>query len=282
MNAPLYQILDYASLSQQFKPRNRDTHKGDFGHVLVVGGDDGMAGAVRMAAEAALRVGAGLVSVATQPKNNLVVNAERPEIMCHAVHSGGDLQRLMKKATVIVLGPGLGQSDWSRMMFESAIYNSKPMVVDADALNLLSETRKKKNNWILTPHPGEAGRLLSCDAKKIQENRFESTAALAKEFGGVIVLKGAGTIVQAEGDVAFLCTAGNPGMASGGMGDVLSGVIGGLLAQHFSLLSAAKTGVLLHAMAGDIAAKNAGERGLLAMDLMPYLRRLVNPKSEEL
>ena len=101
---------------------------------------------------------------------------------------------------------------------------------------------------------------------------------LMKQFGGVIVLKGAGTIVQAENDSAFLCKAGNPGMASGGMGDVLSGVIGGLLAQHFSLLSAAKTGELLHAMAGDEAAKEAGERGLLAMDLMPHLRRLVNPE----
>lgn len=277
MDRSLYQILDWQLLSQQFKPRDRDAHKGDFGHVLVIGGDHGMAGAVRMAAQAALSVGAGLVSVATHAEHLTVVNAACPEIMCHAVKTGIHLRPLIDKSTVIVLGPGLGQSDWSYELFETVIASSKHMVIDADALTIISKMTIKKDHWILTPHPGEAVRLLKSDIEEIQQERCESANAIVNRYGGVVVLKGAGSIVQAENDFPFLCNAGNPGMASGGMGDVLSGVLGGLLAQHFSLLSAAKTGVLLHAMAGDQAALKNGERGLLAMDLMPYLRRLVNP-----
>lgn len=272
----LYQTLEWSLLSSQFKRRDRAAYKGDFGHVLIIGGDYGMGGAVRLAAEAVLRVGAGLVSVATRLEHSAIVSGMRPEIMCHAVLEQNVLTRLLDKATVIVLGPGLGQSEWAHILFDAAIKTEKPMVIDADALNLLSKTDYKKANWILTPHAGEAGRLLGCTAEEIQTERFESANAIVNRYGGVVVLKGAGSIVQAENDIPFLCAAGNPGMASGGMGDVLSGVLGGLLAQKFSLLSAAKTGVLLHAMAGDRAALHGGERGLLALDVMPYLRELVN------
>ncbi|MCX7120541.1 MAG: NAD(P)H-hydrate dehydratase [Gammaproteobacteria bacterium] len=277
MTEALYQKLEWQPLSQQFKARDRAAHKGDFGHVLVIGGDYGMAGAVRMAAEAALRVGAGLVSVATHAENVAVVNASRPEIMCHAVDSADALNLLLNKASVIVLGPGLGKSDWSVMLFETAIKTAKPMVIDADALYFLSANKSRQNNWIVTPHPGEAARLLHCTVKEVQTERLAAAQNIVKLYGGIAVLKGAGTIVATENN-AFICEAGNPGMASGGMGDVLSGVLGGLLAQKFSLESAAKTGVLLHAMAADQAALEGGERGLLATDLMPYLRQWVNLK----
>lgn len=273
----LYQKLEWSALSQQFHKRDKTAHKGDFGHVLVIGGDRGMGGAVRMCGEAALRVGAGLVSIATHEEHIALMNAERPELMCHAVNGAADLLPLFKKATVIAVGPGLGKSEWSRQLFQVAVNTALPLVIDADALNLLSESPLKKNNWILTPHVGEAARLLKCESEVIQEKRSDAVRKLQSEYGGIAVLKGAGTLIQTpESAIPFLCPAGNPGMATAGMGDVLTGVIAGLLAQHFSLSSAAKTGVLLHAMAGDLAAEKAGERGLIATDLMPYLRQLVN------
>lgn len=273
---PSAYLLTPDLLAAQFPKRHRNAHKGDFGHVLVIGGDSGMGGAIHMAAKAALRVGAGLVSVATHAAHVAMINAACPEIMCHAVETKADLLPLLQKATVVVLGPGLGQSAWSRELWNAVIEAKQPMVVDADALNLLCESPRKRDNWILTPHPGEAARLLKCTTKQVQSDRFLATKKLIAQFGGVVVLKGAGTLVQSDNDFPFVCAAGNPGMASGGMGDVLSGVIGGLLAQQFSLLSAAKTGVLLHATAADEAARAGGERGLLASDLMPYLRQWVN------
>ena len=273
----LYQNLEWQQLSQQFTPRVRTAYKGDFGHVLVIGGDHGMGGAVKMCAEAALRVGAGLVSVATRAEHIPLVSGSRPEIMCHTVRNAAELAPLLKKATVIIVGPGLGQSEWSRELLHAVLSAQQPKILDADALNLLSEMPQKQSNWVLTPHVGEAARLLRCTAEQVQSDRLSAAKKISDQYGGIIVLKGAGTLIQAENELPFMCTAGNPGMASGGMGDVLSGVLGSLAAQHFSLLSAAKTGVLLHAMAGDLAARDGGERGLLASDLMPYLRKLVNP-----
>lgn len=276
MKTALYQTLDKSLLTSIFLPRARDAHKGDFGHVLIIGGDHGMGGAVRLSAEAALRVGAGLVSVATRPEHLTLVSATCPEIMCHSIEKASELEPLLEKASVIILGPGLGQSKWSRQLFELAIAYDLPKVVDADALNLLSESMETQHRWVLTPHPGEAARLLQEKIESIQANRIESANALANRFGGVVVLKGADSIVQMENELPSVCPYGNPGMATAGMGDVLSGVIGGLLAQHIELLFAAKIGVLLHALAGDEAAKTSGERGLIATDLMPHLHRLVN------
>lgn len=265
--------LQWKALLKQFKKRDKNAHKGDFGHVLVIGGDTGYAGAVRMAAEAALRVGAGLVSVITRPAHITAINKARPEIMCHPT---SHLSRCLKKATVIVLGPGLGQSAWSKKIFQQVIRAPQPKIVDADALNLLSKKPFAQNNWILTPHVGEAARLLKCTTKKINADRVCAAQSLQQKFHGVIILKGAGTLICDEKNKNYICRVGNPGMASGGMGDVLSGVIGGLLAQHFSLFSAAATGVMLHARAGDMAARARGERGLLALDLMNYLQKNVN------
>ena len=261
--------------SPLFEKRVKDSHKGLFGHVLVVGGDIGMSGAARLACEAALRTGAGLVSLATRYAHASMISSSRPEIMSHPAERQFEITPLIDKAKVIAIGPGLGKSTWAETIFALCLNSDKPLVVDADALNLLAVEPHKRENWILTPHPGEAARLLGISIEEIQADRFSAVKQIAEKFGGVAILKGNGSLICSE-DMIYLCDKGNPGMASGGMGDVLTGVIVSLLAQGFSLSQAAKVGVHLHASAGDAAAKGAGERGLLASDLMPAIRRLVN------
>lgn len=272
------ELLQWQRLKELLPKRRVDSHKGHYGHVLVIGGDYGMGGAVRMASEAAMRVGAGLVSVATRPEHVTVVNCSRPEIMCHKVTSAGDLEALLSRATVIVIGPGLGKSEWSISLLNRILETDHDKVLDADALNLLSQTSTKNNHWVLTPHPGEAAMLLGVKSKDIQQDRFFAARECQKRYGGVVVLKGLGTLVQGKDAIAKICPAGNPGMATGGMGDILSGVIGGLLAQGLEIEEAAELGVLVHSMAADRAAEQGGERGMLASDLMEHLRKIVNPE----
>lgn len=274
---PKATLLAWEDIQRVLPIRQRDAQKGDYGHVLVIGGDYGMGGAVRMAAEAAMRVGSGLVSVATRPEHVPVVSCSRPEIMCHQVATGEDLLPLLKRATVVVIGPGLGQSDWAKDLLACVRETDLPLVVDADGLNLLSQTPAQCDRWVLTPHPGEASRLLGVNTQDIQDDRFAAVAEIQKKYGGTVVLKGVGTLIRGAQGVTRVCPAGNPGMATGGMGDILSGVIGGLIAQHLSLTCAAEVGVLVHALAADRAAAQGGERGLLACDLMQHLRELVNP-----
>jgi NAD(P)H-hydrate epimerase len=188
----------------------------------------------------------------------------------------------LKKATVIVIGPGLGQSSWAKEILMAALVPRKLMVIDADALNILSHSSSARHKLtvgpcqcVLTPHTGEAARLLVTTTRAIQQDRFTAVRDIQQKYGGVAVLKGAGTLIASAEDIA-ISTTGNPGMASGGMGDVLSGVIGGLLAQGYPLKEAAQQGVYLHGLAADMAVAKKGERGLLASDLMPYLRKLVN------
>lgn len=268
-------VLD--ELNSVMKPRNRNSHKGHFGHVLVVGGDEGYIGAARMAAEAAARVGAGLVSIATRSAHASVLSVMRPEIMSHGVESLDALMPLIKRASVIAIGPGLGQSEWAKALFARVLESKLPLVIDADALNLLAGEGHGTQNWVITPHPGEAARLLKTDSNTIQSDRFNAIRMLHEQFTGSVVLKGCGTLIaDTEGQLS-VCDAGNPGMSSGGMGDVLTGIIAGLIAQGIEISHATKLGVCLHANAADRAA-SAGERGLMAMDLMPHLRNLVNLK----
>ncbi|NII09133.1 NAD(P)H-hydrate dehydratase [Oleiagrimonas sp. C23AA] len=256
--------------------RDFDSHKGAHGHVLCIGGDHGTSGAIRMTGEAALRTGAGLVSIATRSDNLLPIGAARPELMAHAVDDVGALKALLDKASVLALGPGLGQGDWGRSLWHRAIDSGLPLVLDADGLNLLaSAPRALHEDTILTPHPGEAARLLDTDTASIQADRFNAVRQLASRYHAVAVLKGAGSLVaDPQGRVA-VCPWGNPGMASGGMGDLLTGVIAALRAQHLSAWEAAVTGVAAHARAGDVAARN-GERGLIATELLAPLRAEVN------
>ena len=269
--------LDYNVLKTALPKRSRIAHKGTFGHVLVIGGDSGMMGAVCMAAEAAARVGAGKISVATRTAHAALVNIRRPEIMSHGVETAEELTPLLNNADVIAIGPGLGQSLWARAMLEAVKNIPKPIVVDADALNLLTKAPFRFPNSVLTPHVGEAARLLETTTTDIQADRFDAARILQLRFGGVCVLKGAGTLVVDPNGAIGVCTTGNPGMACGGMGDVLTGVIAGLLAQGFSTTEAAHLGVCLHGKAGDKAAQD-GERGLLPSDLFPWLRHYANPE----
>ena len=256
--------------------RRRTAHKGQQGSVLVIGGGLGMAGAARMAGEAALRAGAGLVTVATWPENVASITASRPELMCRGVEGASELAAMIERADVLAIGPGLGQSDWGRALLDITLESDKPTVIDADALNLLAHAPCSNANWILTPHPGEAGRLLGISTADVQRDRLRSAREIAKKFDGTVVLKGAGTLVVTGDSLPYICDQGNPGMASPGMGDVLTGVIAGIAAQTADLPGAARAGVLVHAMAGDMAARR-GERGLLATDLFGYLPTCVNP-----
>jgi hydroxyethylthiazole kinase-like uncharacterized protein yjeF len=274
------QTLNLKTLLKLLPQRDRAAHKGMFGHALVIGGDIGMGGAVALAAEAAARTGAGLTSAATQPAHVAAILARRPEIMVTGVTSGQELEPLLARPSLLVVGPGLGRSAWSEQMLQQATLCGLPLVLDADGLNILAAGRvvreSRHDNWILTPHPAEAARLLGITTADIQQDRPAAVIALQQRYGGVIVLKGAGTLVCGADGAVNICTGGNPGMASGGMGDVLSGIIGGLLAQGLNSIDAACLGVCLHAEAADIAAKQ-GERGLLASDLIAQLQPLVNP-----
>ena len=268
-----------AALAQALPARPHNSHKGRFGHVLIIGGDHGMGGAVRLAGEGAARVGAGLVSVATQPGHVSAVQAARPELMTWGIASASDnraeLEALLRQANVIGLGPGLGQGQWGTSLYQAALNTECALVVDADGLNHLAAPPTERDDWVLTPHPGEAARLLATDVASIEADRFAAANALAKRYGGAVVLKGSGTIIS-DGQTRYVCTAGNPGMASGGMGDVLTGVIAGLRAQGLSPIDAARIGVQAHSDAADRAAAG-GERGLLAGDVLAQLRGIVNP-----
>lgn len=274
---PVAMLLQPVALSHFLRPRPRDTHKGANGHVLCIGGDAGMAGAIALCAEAALRTGAGLVSVATREAHAQALPAHLPECMARGVESTHQLQAMLERADVIALGPGLGRGEWSRGLYEAALASPRPLVVDADALNLLAADPRKLHGAILTPHPGEAARLLEGTGADIQRDRFAAAVRLVRQLDAVVVLKGAGTVIAAPGVVPCVIDAGNPGMAVGGMGDVLAGVIAGLRAQRLPPFDAACCGALLHAAAGDLAAAQGGERGLLPSDLFPFLRTLANP-----
>lgn len=274
---PAARIARPEALPLWFKPRARNAHKGRFGTVLCVGGDHGLGGAIVLCAEAAHRAGAGMVSAATRAEHVPVLLTRCPETMACAVDSTAQLKPLFDRCTVIAIGPGLGRSGWSGALLETVLAQALPMVIDADGLNLLSKSKKALEMAVLTPHPGEAARLLRTSIAEIEQDRIASAKRLADEYGCVVVWKGAGTVVAAPNDIPVIVDAGNPGMATGGMGDVLTGVIAALIAQGCSNFDAAICGALLHAAAGDAAAHDGGERGLLPSDLFPHLRRLANP-----
>ncbi len=274
--AAVLRRIDGGLLRNNLAPRPRAAHKGDFGHVLVVGGGAGMPGAVQLCAEAALRAGAGRVSIATDVAHAAAISAARPELMSYGVDKAADLEALLGKVDVIAFGPGLGQSAWAQKLYDVLVADGRPAVWDADALNLLARQPAAAEHRIITPHPGEAGALLGLSAGEIQADRPAALQALAEKYGGVTVLKGAGTLVCSDSDAPYLCSSGNPGMAAPGMGDVLTGVIAALLAQGLRASLAAAVGVEVHARAGDRAALG-GQRGMTATDLLSELRAAVNP-----
>jgi ADP-dependent NAD(P)H-hydrate dehydratase / NAD(P)H-hydrate epimerase len=274
---PRLRRIDAGLLAHVLPRRARDAHKGQHGRVLIVGGGPGMPGAVRLAAEASLRAGAGLVTVATRPEHTTAIVAGRPEIICRGIEAAVELEPLLAGADVVAVGPGLGQSDWARALFAATLAAECPLIVDADALNLLASMPRRRERWVLTPHPGEAARLLGVLPAAIQADRLAAAHELASRFGGVVVLKGANSLVVRDGAIPWVCDRGNAGMATAGMGDVLTGAIAALVGQCGELELGAAAAVLAHATAGDRAAALGGERGLLASDLLAELRACLNP-----
>lgn len=258
-------------------------HKGDNGHALIIGGQPGMSGAVVLAMKAALRCGAGKVSVACHPDVQALVAAAQPEAMVRSGGSEDEMQQLMSQANVIALGPGLGQNQWSKAIFgwvtEYCTKADKPLIIDADGLNILASDSNPLlfgKRLILTPHPGEAGRLLNIDANEVESDRFAALSTLRDKYKAQILLKGAGSLVTTDKG-RFILDAGSPAMASGGMGDLLTGLISGLIAQGMPEADAVVVAGTWHGKAGELAG-TAGERGTLASDLLPYIRQLVNGK----
>lgn len=269
------QLLNWPQLQGSLQSRKASSHKHQCGHLLILGGDWGMPGAVRLAAEAALRAGAGLVTVVTHGIHAPVVMSSHPEIMLLSSGDGHVPAELLSKVDAVIVGPGLSDSHWSQNLLSDALGCYAPKVVDAGALRLLSQEEGRRDDWILTPHPGEAGAMLGETSACIQDSRFSSAELIQQKFGGHILLKGAGSILQSPGGLAQLCPYGNAGMATAGMGDVLSGVLGALLVQGYDLQTASRLGLVIHSIAGDIAAAK-GQIGLLASDLYPHIRQLVN------
>jgi NAD(P)H-hydrate epimerase len=271
-------LLSPGFLTEILKPRLRNSHKGSFGHVLAVGGIKGMSGAIRLCGEAALRSGAGRVTLATDPAHADLVNLGRPELMVKAIGGDGELQSLLNGDHVLAVGPGLGGTAWSGALLKTCLGAQAALVVDADGLNLLAEYSQEnavsRENWVLTPHPAEAARLLNCKVSEIQQDRVLAAITIAKRFAACVVLKGCGSIVADPSGEYAICPRGNPGMATAGSGDVLTGIIAALLGQGLSCFDAAKAGVLAHAVAGDLAAEKLGEMALIADDIIDKLPRV--------
>lgn len=276
--APLTRY-DASQLVHWFRPRRPCAHKGEHGRLLVIGGDQGFAGAVRMAGEAALRAGCGLVRVLTRKDNITAVLAMRPELMVDEL-TPETLDNGLQWADALVIGPGLGQQAWGKQALQQAENFCKPMLWDADALNLLALHPHKQSHRIITPHPAEAARLLNCSVSQIERDRLLASEQLQRRYGGCVLLKGAGSIAQGHKQRGII-DVGNPGMASAGMGDILSGIIGGLLAQGVNLYTALCAGSVAHGAAADWLARQYGTRGLLALDVLNVLHRFINPESDD-
>lgn len=274
---PSADVIPFDVLKETYLlPRKRNSHKGNYGHVAIIGGDYGMSGAMRMASETCTRAGAGLTSAYTRPEHVAIIATERPEIMAHPLAEPTQLPDLISRASVIAIGPGLGRQSWGEACFNAVLKLEQPKVLDADALWWLAGKKICQNNWVLTPHAKEAATLLGITPNEVQNDRFTAIVELQKRYGGVIVLKGAGSLIFDGNYPIRICPYGNPGMASGGMGDVLTGLIAGLIAQHIPLFEAACLAVSCHAKAADRCAERLGERGMLALDLLSFIRELIN------
>jgi hydroxyethylthiazole kinase-like uncharacterized protein yjeF len=290
--APRTRLLEAQEVGALLPPRSGDGHKGRFGHVLVVAGSRGKTGAALLAADACVRAGAGLTTLAVPAGLQAVLQGQVREVMTEALPDTGDgqmalgdghaLEALLGARTTVVCGPGLGGHPATRDLVAALVRTARvPLVLDADGLNAVAGTpvlRERPAPTIVTPHPGEMARLAGCDTAAVQADRLGTARAFAREHGVVTVLKGAHTVIATpDGDVA-ICPTGNPGMASGGTGDVLAGILGGLLAQGLPAYAAAMLGVFAHGAAGDAVVGERGEVGLAAGDLAyalpPVLARL--------
>ncbi len=252
-----------------FPPRTAASHKGTYGHLLVAGGSDGMAGAPALAARAAHRAGAGLVTVSADAAVRSLVHALSPETT--TVPADAEVPA----SEALAVGPGMGRSLEARARLERLAAIPVPAVFDADALNVAGEARffaARRAPTVLTPHPGEAGRLLGVDAAAVNADRVGVARRIASLANAVVVLKGFRSVVADPGGRAALVLAGNPGMATGGMGDVLTGICGAFLARGLGAWDAARAAAWIHGAAGDLAAELVGEESLVASDALAFLR----------
>ncbi|WP_180698168.1 NAD(P)H-hydrate dehydratase [Pseudomonas crudilactis] len=271
------QRLNTANLPR-LAARAPTSHKGRFGHVLLIGGDHGFGGAILLSTETALRSGAGMVSLATRPEHVPAALTRVPEAMALGTSSANQLMSLLEKVSVLVVGPGLGQASWGRALLSSAANAALPQVWDADALNLLaSGLVELPKDCVITPHPGEAARLLGISTAEVQADRPAAALALSKRYTAVVVLKGAGSLIAHPDGRLALCHQGHPAMATAGLGDVLAGLTGALLAQGMDGFDAACLAVWLHANAGLQQGKFG--RGLAASDLIPAIRQLLEEQA---
>ncbi|MEA1890669.1 MAG: NAD(P)H-hydrate dehydratase [Pseudomonadota bacterium] len=269
-------LADLAECQGWLPVRSENSHKGSNGRVLIAGGEQAMAGAACLAGWSAYISGAGLVRVACIPENITAISANRPELLVSGIQSTQQLKKLFRQSDVLALGPGLGQSSWSRTIFEYCLEFGHPDIIDADGLNLLAKSPARRQNWILTPHPAEAGRLLKCKTSDVQSDRIYAVKEIVKQYGGICILKGNNTLIAVNEKNLWLCPYGNAVLAVAGTGDVLTGLLAGFLAQGVPLEKAAVAAVVLHASAGDLHASEHGAIGMLASDLMQPLRRLRN------
>jgi len=267
-------FLDHGlSLEHVFVSRPQTINKYEAGKVLIVGGNQSMPGAVILSALAALRSGAGMVKILTHPAHAAMIPIQYPEIICEGIAARQDISESLAWANVVVVGPGLGQDDWAMDILDQILLLNKPVVIDADALNLLSRSPQPLKHALLTPHAAEAGRLLQQHVQKIEADRFEAVLKLCATYTCHALLKGAGTLIS-DGHHIHISPYGNPGMASAGMGDSLSGIIAAFLAQGCQPMAALVRAANIHARAGDLAASD-GQRGLIATDLLPCIRQLI-------
>ena len=269
-------LADLAECQGWLPVRSENSHKGSNGRVLITGGERAMAGATCLAGWSAYISGAGLVRVACIPENVTAITASRPELLVSGIRSTQQLKKLFRQSDVLALGPGLGQSSWSRTIFEYCLEFGQPDIIDADGLNLLAKSPARQQNWILTPHPAEAGRLLKCKTRDVQSDRISAVKEIVKQYGGICILKGKNSLIAVNEKDLWVCPYGNSALAVAGTGDVLTGLLAGLLAQGMSAEKAAVAAVVLHACAGDLHTAEHGGVGMLASDLMLPLRRLRN------
>ena len=268
-------LVDPREFGRALPRRKNHAHKTAVGKVLIVGGSESMEGAALMAGRAAFRAGAGMVSIATITEDSAMFSHQSPEIRVHRLNTVADLEILLEAHDVVGVGPGLGQSDKARDVFSTLAASGKNLVVDADGLNILATTGLSNDNWILTPHLGEAARLLHSKSRLIETDRLKTSSDIVDQYGGVCVLKGQNTVIASK-KAKWICDRGNSGMATAGMGDILTGVICGLWAPGMDMDAAARAGVWLHAVSGDDSAAENGPIGMTATDLLPAIRRNLN------
>ena len=275
------ELLEINGLLKLLPERRQTAHKYNSGICLVVGGDYGFGGAPMIVAEGSMRVGAGLTRIVTRPAHVAACLSRNPECLVNGVESIQEAQQFTKKVNAVVIGPGLGKSSWSEQMLKVFLEVNVPIILDADALNLISDgnlgSLLRNKRTILTPHSGEAARLLGCTTKEIDKDRFSTVRELQKIYGGTVLLKGSGSLLCSDqSDKVFVCPYGNPSLATAGSGDLLSGMIGGFISQGLSDDHRSVLGLLIHSFAANVARYEKLDRGMIATDLLEYIRRIIN------